>query len=410
MSQLTIQRARVLPIGDAPFPHRGAISTPLTALDRHDVRIQDGQIHRIDPHDPALQDSSHTIDAAGCVLMPAFVDCHTHTCFAGNRREEWQRKLAGATYLELLESGGGIMSTVRAVRQASQSQLTEQLLSRLDRVLRAGTLTIEVKSGYGLSTTDELKMLRAICLADQQWPGTVIPTACIGHALDPSVDAKQFVHQTIHETLPAVSAEFPGVTIDAYCEKGAWSVEDCRTLFDRAHAAGHAIRVHADQFHSLGMVELAAERPFRSVDHLEATPKEELERLAQSPCFGVMLPACGFHLDGRYGDGRSFLDRGGALAIATNYNPGSAPCFAMPMIIALAVRHLNLTVAEAITACTANAAALLGLSDRGNLQPGQRADLILLDLQDEAQLAFEFGANPVRAVVARGNIVHQCST
>jgi imidazolonepropionase len=340
------------------------------------------------------------IEAEGRVLMPGFVDPHTHACWAGNRLDEWELKQRGTSYLEILQSGGGILSTVRAVRTASEAELTEGLLRRLQVMLENGTTTVEVKSGYGLTTRDELKMLRAIAAAARRFPGTVVPTALLGHAIDP--DQAHFVDVVIEETLPAVSEAFPGITVDAFCEEGAWSLADCRRLFERARALGHPLRLHADQFHSLGALEMALELGARSVDHLEATTPENLARLARSTTYGVMLPACGFHLDDRYANARAFLDAGGKLVLATNCNPGSAPTSSMPFILALAARKLRLRVPEAIAACTSVAAGLLGLPDRGRIAPGLRADLLLLRHRDERLLAFEIGGNPLEQVICAG--------
>ena len=337
--------------------------------------------------------------------MPAFVDCHTHACWSGERLDEWDRKQAGASYLEILESGGGIMSTVRSVREASQEALAEGLLARLGVILREGTTTVEVKSGYGLSTGDELKMLGAIADAESRWPGTLVATACIGHAKDP--DRPHFVRTTIDETLPAVHAEFPGVAIDAYCERGAWSLEETVELLDRALELGHPVRVHADQFNSLGVIPWAVRREILSVDHLEASTPDELRMLAESETFGVMLPCSGLHVDQRYADGRSFLDHGGRLAIASNCNPGSAPTSSIPLTVALANRFNRITAHEAILACTASAAALLGLSDRGRMEPGLRADLVVLRHSDARMLAYEFGGDPVDCVVLGGEVVRE---
>jgi imidazolonepropionase len=343
------------------------------------------------------------IRAAGRVLMPGFIDAHTHALWAGDRLDEWEMKQRGASYLNVLKAGGGILSTVRAVRAAGEEELSENLRRRLAVMLREGTTTVEVKSGYGLTTADELKMLRAIRSAAVNFPGTVIPTALLGHAIDP--DQSRFVDTVVEETLPAVSAEFPGIAIDAFCEQGAWSVQDCRRLFEQAIDLGHPVRLHADQFNSLGGLDLAIELGARSVDHLEATDADGLKRLASSKTFGVMLPACGFHVDGRYADGRAFLDAGGNLVLATNCNPGSAPTSSAPFVIALAARHLGLTAAEAIRAVTAGAAELLGLPDRGRIARGLRADLVLLHHEDERQLACEVGGNPVDVVICDGRPV-----
>src|SRR5690606_36906904 len=199
---------------------------------------------------------------------------HTHALFAGNRLDEFELEQQGKSYLDILKAGGGIFATVRAVRKASEEALVESLLRRLFIMLREGTTTVEVKSGYGLTTGDELKMLRAIENVQARFPGTVVPTALLGHALDP--EEPRLVDRTIEETLPAVHAEFPGIAIDAYCEEGAWSVADCRRLFERARALGHPLRLHADQFHRLGGLELALEFGALSVDHLEASSTEAL--------------------------------------------------------------------------------------------------------------------------------------
>ncbi|MEM8835961.1 MAG: imidazolonepropionase [Planctomycetota bacterium] len=374
------------------------------APDRADVLIAKGLIEQVGSIEaPAVQ----TIDARGRVLMPAFIDAHTHACWAGERLDEYDRQLAGATYLEILEAGGGIMSTVRAVRAATQSDLRDALLARLGVMLREGTTTVEVKSGYGLTAEHELKMLRAITDAGERWAGTVVPTACIGHALEPGTENEQraIIERTITETLDAVHAEFPDVTIDAYCEKGAWSLADCERLFERAMSLGHPVRVHADQFNSLGMIDWAVANGVRSIDHLEATSPNDLRTLAQSDTFGVMLPCSGLHLDQRYADGRTFLDAGGKLVIATNCNPGSAPTSSMPFAIAMATRGNRITAREAIDACTANAAVLLGFEDRGIIAVVKRADLILLRHTDERALGHEFGGNPVDLVVCDGRVV-----
>jgi imidazolonepropionase len=367
-----------------------------------DVRVALGAIVAIDD---ALQPEpgEQLLEARGRVLMPGFVDAHTHALWAGDRLDDFELKLRGKSYLEIAAAGGGIWSTVRQVRKASEAELSERLRERLELMLREGTTTVEVKSGYGLDTATELKMLRAIARAAQGFRGTVVPTALLGHALDEADPA--FVERTITETLPAVHAEFPGVAVDAYCELGAWPLAACRELMVAASALGHPLRLHAEQFHSLGGIELALELGLRSVDHLEATSEVALARLARAGIFGVMLPVAGFHVDGRYGNGRAFLDAGGKLVLASNCNPGSAPSSSMPFVIALATRHLGLSCDEAISCATQQAASLLGFTDRGLLQVGRRADLVLLRHCDERLLAYELGGNPVAAVVCGGEVI-----
>jgi imidazolonepropionase len=417
---MVIRGARVLTLAGGPV-RRGGKMSELGVIDPGDVYIERGHVREARASEPAGSAPAGVavLEANGRVCMPAFVDCHTHACWAGDRLDEWDQTRRGATYLELLRAGGGIMSTVRAVRAASEGELRDGLRARLEHMLGEGTTTVEVKSGYGLTTADEIKMLRAIVGAGEDWTGTVVPTACIGHALDPEVDAGEFVRRTIEETLPAVHAEFPTIAIDAYCEEGAWGLEDCVRLFERAAELGHPCRVHADQFHALGMVEAAIERRFVSVDHLEATSSESLGRLAGSGTMGVMLPCSGFHTDGRYADGRGFIEAGGALAIGTNWNPGSAPCGSMPFAIGLATRFLGrgvgrgdaascargISVAEAICAATVNGAAVVGFSDRGRIVPGARADLVLLRHRDERMLGYECGGRAVDVVVCGGRMV-----
>ncbi|MEM9083308.1 MAG: imidazolonepropionase [Planctomycetota bacterium] len=399
---LLIKNARVLTLANGAAPRRATELAELSPVDSTDVLIRGGKIDTVG-QSLEVPDGAQVIKADARVLMPAFVDCHTHACYTGDRLDEWELKQSGATYLEILQSGGGIMSTVRAVREASQEELSKSLLERLFAMLREGTTVCEVKSGYGLSTEHELKMLRAIADAAKHWPGRIRMTACIGHAKDPK--DSRFVDRTIKETLPAVHDEFPDSTIDAYCEEGAWTLEETLRLFEAACKLGHPIRIHADQFNELGMLDRAVSLGATSVDHLEATSPDALERLAQSQTMGVMLPCSGFHVDGRYADGRRFVDAGGALAIATNCNPGSAPCLSMPMAIALAVRYLGITAAEAISAATINGSVLMGFDDMRGIQMGKRADLVLLRHKDERQMGYEFGGSHVDAVICNGILV-----
>jgi imidazolonepropionase len=378
------------------------VGQPGRAPFRGHVRLAAGRIADVSD-EPRASAGDERIDADGRVLMPGFVDAHTHALFAGDRLDEFELKRQGKSYLDILAAGGGILSTVRAVRAATSSELEARLGERLGQMLREGTTSVEIKSGYGLSTRDELKMLRAITAAARQFPGSVVATALLGHAIDPA--EPDFVSRAIEETLPAVHAEFPGVFVDAFCETGAWSLDACRRLLTRARELGHPLRLHTDQFNALGGLELALELGATSVDHLEATSAEGLAAVAASSTFGVMLPVTGFHTDQRYAAGRAFLDLGGKLVLASNYNPGSSPSSSMPLVIALGVRALGLSALEAIDATTRAPAELLGLDDRGRIAVGARADVILLRHRDPRMLAYELGGNPVERVWVRGEEV-----
>ena len=345
------------------------------------------------------------VDAYGRVLMPTFIDCHTHSCWAGSRLEEFEMGLRGVPYLEILQNGGGIMSTVRAVRESSQEDLTIDLLGRLGLMTSLGTTSMEIKSGYGLTTKDELKILRAVHDASQDVPQLIVGTFLGAHAIDP--EQKNFAEIVIHETLPAVVQEFPGITCDAYCEEGAWSVEQTTALFEKAIALNCPIRAHVDQFNPLGMLSKAVEMGAKSVDHLEASTDDELKLLAASNTMGVLLPSSGFCLHDAYARGREIIDLGCAIAIATNYNPGSAPSPSMPFTISLACRRLGLTPAEAITAATFNAACVLDLQNKvGTIEEGKRADIQLLDCNDERELAWHVSSGSPLLVAIKGEIVH----
>jgi imidazolonepropionase len=398
---LLIRNARILTLQPGSRPRRGKELGELGIIPTGEVLVTGDKITAVGTKVETPADAT-VIDAQGRVLMPGFIDCHTHACWAGDRLREWEQKLNGVPYLDILKAGGGIHATVNAVREATKKQLAAGLKSRLDLMLRDGTTTVEIKSGYGLNTEAELKMLRAIVRAGTEWPGTIVPTALLGHAFEGDLD--EYARMVVKEMLPEVSKEFPEITVDAFVEKGAWSVEACVKFFEKA-AKHHALRVHADQFNSLGMIPEAIRLHARSVDHLEASTKSDLIALAKSPTMGVILPCTGFHTDQRYAKGGFFVDQGGALALATNCNPGSSPTHSIPFAIQLAVRFCGLSPAEAISAVTVNAAAVLGLKDRGTIETGLRADLLLLRHKDERQLAYELGGNPVSSVICAGQVI-----
>ena len=398
---LFIRNARILTLAGDTRPRHGAALRELGVIEHGDVLVTEGTIAAVAPK-LEVPEGAEVVEANGRVLMPGFIDCHTHACWAGDRIGEWEQKLRGIPQREILQAGGGRAATVRAVRAETKKQLSSGLKPRLEALLREGTTTVEIKSGYGLATEEELKMLRAIVRAGNDWPGTVVPTALLGAGFEGSLD--EFARMVVKEMLPEVAREFPDIAVEAICERDAWSVEACVRLFEKARKY-HPIRVQADQFNSLGMLPEAIRLNARSVEHLEASTKADLLQLAQSRTCGVILPCAGFETNQRYARAGFLVDAGGAVALATGCGPDTAPTHSMPFAIALAVRHCGLTPAEAIAACTVNAAAALGLRDRGAIAAGQRADLILLRHRDERLLAWELGGNPVDLVICGGNRV-----
>jgi imidazolonepropionase len=336
------------------------------------------------------------LDGRGLCAIPGLVDCHTHACFAGDRVEEFALRAGGASYEELHAAGGGIMSTVRATRAAGEEALAEAVRKHRGWMLRAGTTTFESKSGYGLDRETELASLRAIKAADGA------PTWLGAHAVPPEFgDADAYLDFALAEVLPA-AAELAEAA-DVFLERGAFDTDQARRYLIACAEAGLALRVHGDQFTEQGAVPLAIELGARSVDHLEATGHEGVTALGNSNVAAVLLPASALFLARPMPPSRALVDAGAIVALATDFNPGSAFCESLPLTCSLAATQLRLSPAEALAACTVNAAHVLGRSDsRGRLAPGYAADVVLLDAPDWRYLAYHLGANLVADVVLHG--------
>ena len=358
-----------------------------------DGRIEDvGRMRLLPPLDGEVVE----LDGGGCCAIPGLVDCHTHSCFAGDRVEEFAVRAGGATYEELHAAGGGILSTVRATRAAGEDGLREAVRVHRDWMLQAGTTTFEAKSGYGLDRETELASLRAIRTAGG------VPTFLGAHAVPPEVnDPDAYIEFLIAEVL-ADAAELAEAA-DAFVERGAFTPEQARRYLVAAADAGLRLRLHGDQFTELGAVDLAIELGAASVDHLEATSEQGVQALAQSDVTAVLLPASALFLGRPMPPGRTLVDAGAAIALATDFNPGSAFCESLPLVCSLACTQLRLSPAEALSACTVNAAAVLQRADRkGRLAPGYDADIVLLGAPDWRYLAYHLGGDVVAAVVKDG--------
>ena len=336
------------------------------------------------------------LDGRGLCAIPGLVDCHTHACFAGDRVEEFALRAAGATYEELHAAGGGIMATVRATRAAGEAALAEAVRRHRGWMLRAGTTTFESKSGYGLDRETELASLRSIKDAGG------IPTWLGAHAVPPEFgDADDYLDFALAEVLP-VASELAEAA-DVFLERGAFDASQARRYLEACAASGLALRLHGDQFTEQGAVALAIELGARSIDHLEATGEAGVAALAKSDVPAVLLPASALFLGRPMPPARALVDAGAIVVLATDFNPGSAFCESLPLVCSLAATQLKLTPAEALEACTVNAAHVLGRSARlGRLAPGYAADVVLLDAPDWRYLAYHLGGDLVANVVLGG--------
>jgi imidazolonepropionase len=351
------------------------------------------------------------LDARGGTVIPGLVDPHTHLPWAGSREEEFARRLAGATYQEIAASGGGILSTVRATREASEEELVANVVHRLDRMLAWGTTTAEAKSGYGLSLDDELKQLKAIQRANERHPVELVPTLMAAHEVPPehSAQRERFLELVCQEIVPAVAEARLARFCDVFCERGVFSVEESRRVLEAGVAHGLAPRLHADEFVDSGGAELAAALGAFSADHLVAVSDGGIEALAAAGVTAVLLPGTSFFLmKHAYAPARRLISSNVPVALATDCNPGSCHTESMPAIFVLAVYELGLTIEEALTAATLNAACCLGLGEsHGSVEVGKSADLAILDAPNLLHLAYHFGINPVAAVVKGGKLALQ---
>jgi len=338
------------------------------------------------------------LDARGMCAIPGLVDCHTHACFGGDRVEEFSLRAAGASYEELHAAGGGILSTVRATREAGREGLREAVRRHRGWMLAAGTTTFEAKSGYGLDRETEIASLEVI----REEGG--IPTFLGAHTVPPEFDdADEYIDFLLAEVLPAAAGVAEAA--DVFVERGAFDVAQARRYLEACREAGLAPRLHGDQFTELGAVQLAVEVGARSVDHLEATGEVGIGTLSASDVIGVLLPASALFLDRPMPQARSMVEAGVAIALATDFNPGSAFCESLPVVCALACTQLHLSPEEALSACTVNAAHVLGRADRaGRLAAGYAADLVLLDAPDWRYLAYHLAGPVVAAVVQGGQV------
>jgi imidazolonepropionase len=390
-------------------PRIGAEMRDLAIIVNGAMLIQDGCIVSVGPRseiEHGIKEDYAVVDAGNRVVMPGFVDAHTHPVFAGNRANEFEQRALGATYAEIAAAGGGIRSTVRQTRAASQDQLQSAAQKYVGWFLENGTTTIEAKSGYGLRPEDEYKLLRVIRAIQ---PLRTVPTFLGAHEIPDEFrkHPSKYADLVVQEMLPKVAAEQLAEYCDIFCEPGIFSIEASRRILAAARALGLGLRLHADQLSNSGAAVLAAELGAATADHLEHTDALGIAALKSAGVQPVLLPGSVYALgSSRYPDARAMIDAGLGVVLATDFNPGSSPTPSMPMILSLASTQMKMTPAEAITASTINAAYSLDRGDKiGSLEPGKRADFVIHDCTDYREMAYFFGVRHPRAVYIDGKPV-----
>jgi len=390
----------VTPSGVAGAPVRGRELAELRVLDDAYVLCEQGRIAGVGRMRDLVAPAGDVreLDGSGRAAVPGLVDCHTHACFVGDRAGEFELRAGGATYEELHAAGGGILATVRATRAAGEDELAAALRRHRLAMLAHGTTTFEAKSGYGLDRETELRQLTTVKEAGG------VPTWLGAHAVPPEFeDADAYLDFALTEVLPQ-AAEIAEAA-DVFLERGAFDVAQGRRYLEACREAGLALRLHADQFTEAGGVGLAVELAARSVDHLEATEPGGVRLLAASEVAAVLLPVAALFLGQPMPPARDLIDTGAIVALATDFNPGSAFCESLPIVMSLACTQLGITPAEALSACTVNGAHVLGRADSaGRLEPGYAADLVLVDAPDWRHLAYHLGGDVAAVVVQGGEI------
>lgn len=384
---------------------RGAAMRDLHVTTDAAMAVSHGQIDWVGPRAKWTGTARQEINLGDRAVVPGLVDPHTHAIWAGDRFADFEARTSGVSYENILAGGGGIRSTIRQTAGKTNDEIVALARPRVQALLRSGATTVEVKTGYGFDPDVELRMLVAIHLLDQVTPATIVATLLVHVPPTNPAERSGYLDQFCGDVMVAAKQLGFVRAVDVFIEKEAWAPAEAHRLFVAAATQGIAARAHVDQFHAIGGVEMATEFGARSVDHLEASGPAQIAAIAASQTVAVVLPGVTLHLGIPAGPGRALIDAGAAVAVGTDLNPGSSPLFSTQMAMALSVRLNGLTPAEALTAATANAADVLGLTDRGRLVPQQRADFLVLDSSDWRDLVYTMGGSPVARIFIAGQEV-----
>ena len=410
MSSLAVLNASQLVTLSGPKrPRVGTELSELGIIRDGGMLIRDGKIERVGPSDEIEKNvgDAEVVDAGGRVVMPGFVDAHTHLVFAGNRLDDFERRARGETYEQIAKAGGGIWSTVEKTRAASELDLLAQAKKHANWFLRCGTTTVEAKSGYGLTLEDELKILRVMRQLKEEVPLEIVPTFLGAHAVPRELSPDEYLDVVVTEMLPRVTAEKLAEFCDVFCERGYFNIDQSRKILSAAKKLGLSLRGHVDQLTNSGGAKLMAEMGATTADHLEQTDEQGIAALKKANVQPVLLPGSVYALgSSRYPRAREMIEAGLAIVLATDFNPGSSPTPSMPMVLSLACTQMKMSPAEAITASTVNAAYSVNRGDRiGSLEPGKLANFVIFDCEDYRELAYWFGMPQTHSVYVRGECV-----
>jgi imidazolonepropionase len=390
---------------EGPGPKPGAAMRQLRIVDHAALAVADGKILWLGNESDWTGEAAATVDVEHRAVVPGLIDPHTHAVWAGDRLADFDARISGVPYEKILASGGGIWSTIRATAAASCDELAAFARPRIDALVRSGATVIEIKSGYGFTPEAELRMLEVIRVLSGTTPPRIIPTLLIHVPPRDKADRADYVSSVCQTLIPDAARQKLARAVDVFIEKEAWSTAEAERIFTSARQHGLAIKLHAEQFHRVGGLELGLRLGALSVDHLEACSPGQAATMAGSSTLATILPGVSLHLGLPPAPGRALIDAGAAVAVGTDLNPGSSPLFSASAALALAVRLNGLTAQEALVAGTANAACALGLSDAGRIEPGLPADFLVLHGSDWRELVYTLGASPVREVWIHGEKV-----
>jgi len=408
-SLAVLHASQLVTLAGPQEPRVGSDMSDLAIIRDGGMLIIDGKIDIVGSSDRIERNASNAeiIDAGGRVVLPGFVDAHTHLVFAGNRLDDFERRARGETYEQIAKAGGGIWSTVEKTRAASGDELFAQAQKHTEWFLRCGTTTVEAKSGYGLTVEDELKILRVMSRLNEETPLEIVPTFLGAHAVPREMDADEYIELVIDEMLPRIATEKLAEFCDVFCERGYFDVKQSRRILTAARELGLRLRIHADQLTSSGGEKLAAELEATTADHLEKTDEQGIAAMKSVGVQPVLLPGSVYVLGSTdYPRAREMIEAGLAVVLATDFNPGSSPTPSMPMILSLACTQMKMSPPEAITAATINAAYSLNRGDRiGSLERGKLANFSVFDCEDYRELAYWFGTPQTHSVYVKGKRV-----